>query len=60
MEIQINGGTIDEKVKYAYGLFEKEIKPDAVFKQSDMIDVIGVTKGKGVQGVIKRFGVKHL
>jgi len=25
-----------------------------------MIDVIGVTKGKGFAGVIKRFGVKHL
>lgn len=25
-----------------------------------MIDVIGVTKGKGVAGVIKRFGVRHL
>jgi len=25
-----------------------------------MIDVIGVTKGHGVAGVLKRFGVKHL
>ena len=25
-----------------------------------MIDVLGVTKGKGFQGVIKRWGVKHL
>jgi len=25
-----------------------------------MIDVIGVTKGKGVAGVVKRFGCKHL
>jgi len=25
-----------------------------------MIDVIGVTKGKGFAGVVKRFGVKHL
>jgi len=25
-----------------------------------MLDVIGVTKGHGVSGVIKRFGVKHL
>jgi len=25
-----------------------------------MIDVIGVTKGKGVAGVIKRWGVRHL
>ena len=25
-----------------------------------MIDVIGVTKGKGFSGVLKRFGVRHL
>ncbi len=25
-----------------------------------MVDVIGVTRGKGVAGVIKRYGVKHL
>jgi len=25
-----------------------------------MIDIIGITKGKGVAGVMKRFGVRHL
>jgi len=25
-----------------------------------MIDVIGVTRGKGFSGVMKRFGVRHL
>ena len=25
-----------------------------------MIDVIGVTRGKGFAGVMKRFGVRHL
>lgn len=60
MEIQINGGSIADKVKFGYGLFEKEVKVDSVFKQDEMIDVLGVTKGKGVAGVIKRFGVKHL
>ena len=25
-----------------------------------MLDVIGVTKGHGFEGVIKRFGVRHL
>jgi len=60
LEIQVNGGTIEEKVKFAYDLFEKEVKVDSVFGQNEMIDVLGVTKGKGVQGVIKRFRVKHL
>lgn len=60
MEIQVNGGTTEDKVNFSYGLFEKEIKSDSIFSESEMIDVLGVTKGKGVAGVIKRFGVKHL
>lgn len=60
MEIQINGGTVEDKVNFGYGLFEKEVRSDTIFNESEMIDVLGVTKGKGVAGVIKRFGVKHL
>jgi len=59
-EIQVNGGSITEKDDYAYGLFEKEVHVTDVFKENEMIDVLGVTKGKGVAGVMKRFGTKHL
>jgi len=60
VEIQVNGGSVEQKVDFAYGLFEKEVRVDSVFKQNENLDVLGVTKGKGFQGVIKRFGVKHL
>jgi large subunit ribosomal protein L3e len=60
MEIQINGGTVAEKVDWGYNLFEKKVPVDTVFSQNDMIDVIGVTRGKGVQGVITRWGVFRL
>ncbi len=60
-EIQINGGKdIAEKVAFGYGLFEKEVRVDQVFGQNENIDVLGVTKGKGYAGTIKRFGVRHL
>lgn len=60
-EIQINGGKdVAEKVAFGYGLFEKEIRVDQVFAQNENLDVIGVTKGKGYAGTIKRFGVRHL
>jgi large subunit ribosomal protein L3e len=59
-EVQVNGGSIDQKVKFAHDLLEKEVRVDQVFKKDEQIDVIGVTKGKGVSGVIKRYGVKHL
>jgi len=61
MEIQINGGkSVAEKVDFAVDLFEKSVPVDAVFAENEMIDVIGVTKGKGFTGVTARFGVRKL
>jgi large subunit ribosomal protein L3e len=60
MEIQINGGTIAEKVDYGYKFFEKAIPVDAVFQKDEMIDVIGVTRGHGYEGVVTRWGVTRL
>jgi len=60
MEIQINGGTTAEKVDFSVGLFEKQVPIDAVFQESEMIDVIGVTKGHGFEGVTTRWGTKRL
>ena len=33
-----------------------EMKPEMVFKPGDVIDVSGISKGKGFQGVVKRHG----
>jgi large subunit ribosomal protein L3e len=61
LEIQVNGGkNIAEKVDFARQHFEKEVKVGQVFAQNDMIDVIGVTKGKGFEGVTTRWGTKRL
>jgi large subunit ribosomal protein L3e len=61
LEIQVNGGkNIAEKVDFARQHFEKEIKVSQVVQQNDMIDVIGVTKGKGFEGVTTRWGTKRL
>jgi large subunit ribosomal protein L3e len=60
MEIQVNGGTVQQKVDYSYALFEKEVPVDTVFTTGEMIDIMGVTKGHGFQGVIKRWGVRRL
>lgn len=59
-EIQINGGSIADKVNFGHGFFEKELRVDQVFGEQELIDVIGVTKGHGYAGVIKRWGVRHL
>ncbi|KAI9178477.1 hypothetical protein LWI28_026989 [Acer negundo] len=60
MEIQVNGGDVAKKVEYAYSFFEKQIPIDAVFQKDEMIDIIGVTKGKGYEGVVTRWGVTRL
>jgi len=61
MEIQINGGkNVAEKVDFGYSLFEKQVSVDNVFAENDLADVIGVTKGKGFEGVVTRWGVTRL
>jgi len=52
--------TVAQKVDYAYNFFEKQIPVDAVFQKDEMIDIIGVTKGKGYEGVVTRWGVTRL
>ncbi|KAK2745706.1 60S ribosomal protein L3 [Myotisia sp. PD_48] len=60
MEVQVNGGSVADKVDFAHGLFEKPIEIDSVFEQDEMIDVIAVTKGHGFSGVTSRWGTKKL
>ncbi len=60
VEIKVGGGSIEERIDYALKILGKEVKVTDVFSVGQFIDVIGVTKGKGFQGVIKRFGVKEL
>lgn len=50
MEIQLNGGTIAEKLDWAREKLEQQVAVSGVFGQDEMIDIIGVTKGKGYKG----------
>merc|ERR1712070_554776 len=59
-EVQINGGSVAEKVDYAQNLFEKEVEVGNVFAEGECIDVMGASKGKGYAGVISRWGVTRL
>jgi large subunit ribosomal protein L3e len=59
-EIQVNGGDVAAKVEFAASLFEKLVPVSDVFSESDMLDVIGVTKGKGFAGVTARWGTRKL
>ncbi|CEM31102.1 unnamed protein product [Vitrella brassicaformis CCMP3155] len=60
-EIQVNGGRdVAHKVEFITSLFEQTISVNAVFNENDVVDIIGVTKGKGYEGVVTRWGVTRL
>jgi large subunit ribosomal protein L3e len=60
MEIQVNGGNINAKVDWGVSKFEQEISVGECFADSEMIDTISITRGKGTAGVIKRYGIAKL
>ena len=52
------GGNVESQFSYASEKLGKEINASDVFKAGEFVDMHGVTKGKGFQGDIKRFGVR--
>lgn len=58
MESGIGGSDLKAKLEYLNGVFGKELKVKDVLDEGEFVDVISVTKGKGFQGVVKRWGVK--
>ncbi len=60
MEMNIGGGTIKERVEYAKGLIGKDVDFNEFQVEGAMVDIISTSKGKGFQGLNKRFGVKLL
>jgi large subunit ribosomal protein L3e len=60
MEIQLNGGSVADKVAFAKDNMEKAIAVKQVFAESEMIDIAGVSKGHGYEGVTHRWGTKKL
>jgi len=60
METRIGGGSVSEKLDYGLELLEDGGAHDTtdVFREGELADVAGVTKGKGTQGPVKRWGVQ--
>ena len=52
------GGSVEDVVKFASEHMDKEVKFSEVFSVSEFIDVTGVSIGRGLQGPVKRMGVK--
>ena len=60
IEIKIGGGTVKEQFEYAKSILGKEVRVSEVFKEGQAVDITAVTKGKGFQGPVKRWGIKIL
>lgn len=60
LEFGVFGGSIQNQFEYAKNLLGQEIRVRDIFQPGQFLDVVSVTKGKGFQGVIKRFGVSKL
>jgi len=57
MEMSVGGDDASAAYAYADDILGKEIDAANVFKEGMLVDVTAVTKGKGTQGPVKRWGV---
>ncbi len=60
IEIRVGGSSIEERWNYAKGLLGKTVRSIDVFKEGEFADVLAITKGKGFQGPVKRWGISKL
>lgn len=60
MEIRIGGGTVEERIEYARRYLGKSLEITDFTSVGKFVDVAAVTRGKGFQGSVKRWGVKLL
>ena len=58
-EVGVGGGEPKGRVDYAISLLGKKVKFSELFKPGMYVDVLGITKGKGFEGPVTRFGVKR-
>jgi large subunit ribosomal protein L3 len=59
IEVKIGGGSIKERFEYGKKLLGAEVKISDFVKEGEAVDTIGITKGKGIQGPVKRWGIRR-
>lgn len=58
-EVPVRGGDKKQQYEFVSGLLGKEVRFDDVFDEGSSVDVAAITKGKGWQGVIQRYGARR-
>ncbi|MGA2462680.1 MAG: 50S ribosomal protein L3 [Candidatus Bathyarchaeia archaeon] len=59
VEVKIGGGSIKDRFEYGKKLLGSEVKASDVIKEGQAVDAVGITKGKGIQGPVKRWGIRR-
>jgi large subunit ribosomal protein L3 len=58
METRVGGGSPEDRLEYALELLGEAHSATETFRAGEYADVAAVTKGKGLQGPVKRWGVQ--
>ena len=58
-EVAVSGKDPKSQYDYVKSILGKEVRIKDIFQNGQNIDVFGITRGKGVEGPITRFGVKR-
>ncbi len=58
-EVGVSGGDLKAQSEFVLSLLGKKVKFSDVFKVGTYVDILGITKGKGFEGPVTRFGVKR-
>ena len=58
-EMAISGKDAKAQYEFAKSILGRDIKASDVFQLGQNVDVFGITRGKGIEGPITRFGVKR-
>ncbi len=58
MELQLGGNSVGEKWEYAKEVLGDEVSFSETFDEGNYSDVFAITKGKGFEGPVQRWGVK--
>ncbi len=59
IEVKIGGGSIKDRFDYGKKILGQEVKAADFIKEGQAVDSIGITKGKGIQGPVKRWGIRR-
>lgn len=58
MEVRVGGDSVEDKWNYVLENLGREIEFGGTFDEGDYADVFGISKGKGTEGPVQRWGVK--